>query len=90
MLHARSSSTGAPPMTKQFSPRRQRKIDDMAFRNMSPNTHKVYAYAVANFAKFHRQYPDKLTRCCYRPRSGSMLETPSARDNSWTLGQLPG
>src|SRR4029078_13683270 len=47
-------------MTKQISPLRQRMIDDMAFRNMSPNTQKVYAYAVANFARFHRQSPDKL------------------------------
>ena len=28
-------------MTKQISPLRQRMIDDMAFRNMSPNTMKV-------------------------------------------------
>ena len=47
-------------MTNQISPLRQRMIDDMAFRNMSPNTQKVYAYAVANFARFHRQSPDKL------------------------------
>lgn len=47
-------------MTKRISPLRQRMIDDMAFRNMSPNTQKVYTYAVANFARFHRQSPDKL------------------------------
>jgi integrase-like protein len=47
-------------MTKQISPLRQRMIDDMAFLNMSPNTQKVYAYAVANFARFYRQSPDKL------------------------------
>jgi hypothetical protein len=47
-------------MTKQISPLRQRMIDDMAFRNMSPNTQKVDAYAVANFVRFHRQSPDKL------------------------------
>jgi hypothetical protein len=29
-------------------------IDDMAFRKMSPNTQKVYAYAVANFARFQK------------------------------------
>ena len=40
---------------------RQRMIDDMIFRNMSPNTQKVYAYAVANFARHHGQSPDKLT-----------------------------
>ncbi len=45
---------------KPISPLRQRMLDDMAFRNMSPNTQKVYTYAVANFARFHCQSPDKL------------------------------
>jgi site-specific recombinase XerD len=35
-------------------------IDDMNFRNMSPNTQKVYTYAVANFSAFHGRPPDKL------------------------------
>jgi site-specific recombinase XerD len=35
-------------------------LDDMAFRNMSPNTQKVYTYAVANFARFHGRSPDRL------------------------------
>jgi integrase/recombinase XerD len=47
-------------MMKKISPLRQRMIDDMTFRDMSPNTQKVYTYAVANFARFHRQSPDKL------------------------------
>ena len=47
-------------MTKQISPLRQRMIDDMKFRNMSPSTQKVYTYAVANFSAFHRRSPDKL------------------------------
>ncbi len=47
-------------MTKQISPLRHRMIDDMASRNMSPNTQKVYTYALANFAQFHRQSPDQL------------------------------
>ena len=47
-------------MTKQVSPLRQRMIDDMNFRNMSPNTQKVYTYAVANFSAFHGRTPDKL------------------------------
>jgi hypothetical protein len=38
-------------MSKPISPLRQRMIDDMAFRNMSPSTHKVYTYAVANFSE---------------------------------------
>ncbi len=47
-------------MTKQMTPLRQRMLDDMAMRNMSPSTQKVYTYAVGNFAKYHRQSPDKL------------------------------
>ena len=47
-------------MSKPMSPLRQRMIDDMTFRNMSPSTHKVYTYAVANFSTFHGRSPDKL------------------------------
>jgi site-specific recombinase XerD len=47
-------------MTKQISPLRQRMLDDMKFRNMSPSTQKVYTYAVANFSAFHGRSPDKL------------------------------
>ena len=35
-------------------------IDDMTFHNMSPSTHKVYTYAVANFSAFQGRSPDKL------------------------------
>ena len=47
-------------MSNPISPLRQRMIDDMTFRNMSPSTHKVYTYAVANFSTFHGRSPDKL------------------------------
>jgi len=47
-------------MSNPISPLRQRMIDDMTFRNMSPSTHKVYTYAVANFSAFHGRSPDKL------------------------------
>jgi site-specific recombinase XerD len=47
-------------MKKPISPLRQRMLDDMTFRNMSPNTLKVYSYAVANFSAFHGRSPDKL------------------------------
>jgi site-specific recombinase XerD len=47
-------------MTKPISPLRQRMLDDMTFRNMSPNTLKVYSYAVARFSAFHGRSPDKL------------------------------
>ena len=48
-------------MTEQSSPLRQRMIDDMKIRNMSQITQYVYVRAVANFARHHRQSPDKLT-----------------------------
>src|SRR5882724_5369927 len=47
-------------MTKQVSPLRQRMIDDMAIRNMSPNTQRAYIRAVKNFSHFGKS-PDKLT-----------------------------
>ena len=47
-------------MTKQISALRQRMIDVMTIRNMSPSTQKVYTYAVANFSAFHGRSPDKL------------------------------
>ena len=48
-------------MTKPISLLRQRMIDDMKIRNMSPNTQYIYTRAVANFSSFHQQSPDNLT-----------------------------
>jgi Phage integrase, N-terminal SAM-like domain len=48
-------------MSQQISPLRQRMIEDMTIRNMSPSTQKVYVAAVANFSIFHGRSPDKLT-----------------------------
>lgn len=48
-------------MSKQMTPLRQRMIEDMAIRNMSPSTQKIYVRAVANFSIFHGRSPDKLT-----------------------------
>ena len=47
-------------MSKPISPLRQRMLDDMKFRNMSPSTMNVYSRAVANFSAFHHRSPDKL------------------------------
>ncbi len=47
-------------MTKPISPLRQRMIDDMTMRNLSPSTHETYIRAVAQFSAFHRRSPDKL------------------------------
>ncbi len=48
-------------MTEQTTPLRQRMIEDMTIRNMSPSTQKIYVRAVANFSIFHGRSPDKLT-----------------------------
>ena len=48
-------------MTEQVSPLRQRMIEDMAIRNMSPNTQKAYIRAVKNFSLHFGRSPDKLT-----------------------------
>jgi Phage integrase, N-terminal SAM-like domain len=53
-------TTGVPPMTKPMSTLRRHMIEDRTIRNMSPNSQKVYTYAVANFAAFHAKSPDKL------------------------------
>jgi integrase/recombinase XerD len=47
-------------MTKQISPLRQRMIDDMKIRNLSPNTQSIYISAVARFSAYHRRSPDEL------------------------------
>jgi integrase/recombinase XerD len=48
-------------MPRQISPLRQRMIEDMTIRNMSPSTQKIYVAAVANFSIFHGRSPDRLT-----------------------------
>jgi site-specific recombinase XerD len=48
-------------MTQQISPLRQRTIDDMTIRNMSPLTQKSYIRAVKNFSLHFPRSPDKLT-----------------------------
>src|SRR6516162_10071632 len=52
--------TGGPQMSKQISPLRQRMIDDMTMRNLSPSSQETYIRAVAQFSAFHRRSPDKL------------------------------
>src|SRR5437762_2571302 len=53
--------TGASVMSVSVTPLRQRMIDDMAIRNMSPLTQKAYVRAVKNFSAFYKQSPNKLT-----------------------------
>jgi len=66
-------------MTKQITPLRQRMIDDMALRNMSPATQRVYINAVKNFSAFFGRSPDKLTFedvRTYRRRPGARWRAP--------------
>ena len=48
-------------MNVQVTLLRQRMIDDMKIRNMSPLTQKAYVRAVKNFSLYFRRSPDKLT-----------------------------
>jgi integrase/recombinase XerD len=48
-------------MTKPTTPLRQRMIEDMTIRNMSPLTQAHYVRAVAKFARQYGASPDKLT-----------------------------
>ncbi|MGA8863217.1 MAG: phage integrase N-terminal SAM-like domain-containing protein [Gallionella sp.] len=47
-------------MTKPISPLRQRMIDDMTMRNLSPNTQETYIRSVAQFSAFHQRSFDRL------------------------------
>lgn len=48
-------------MSKPTTPLRQRMIEDMTIRNMSPLTQAAYIRAVAKFAAYYHASPDKLT-----------------------------
>ena len=48
-------------MSQQISALRQRMIDDMTIRNMSPLTQKSYISEVKNFSEHFGKSPDKLT-----------------------------
>jgi integrase/recombinase XerD len=51
----------SPSIHKQTSPLRQRMIEDMQLRNMSPLTQKAYVRAIRNFVRFHgNRSPDEL------------------------------
>src|SRR5437016_12967516 len=43
-----------------ISPLRQRMIDDMMVRNLSPTTQQSYIYAVAKFSRYFNRSPERL------------------------------
>ena len=44
-----------------MSPLRQRMIEDMMVRNLSPSTQQSYIYAVAKFSRHFGRSPDRLS-----------------------------
>ena len=60
-------------MTEQVSPLRQRLIDDMMIRNMSPNTQKAYIRAVKNFSLHFGKSPDKGKSATIPPTIATFL-----------------
>jgi integrase/recombinase XerD len=51
---------------------RLRMIEDMKVRNLSPVTQRCYVHAVAKFAQYFKQSPDRLgRRRCAPTRSTS-------------------
>jgi integrase/recombinase XerD len=49
-------------MTRQITPLRQRMLDDMALRNMSPATQRGYINAVKNFSEPGKPFKPILDR----------------------------
>ena len=66
-------------MIKPISPLRQRMIDDMTMRNLSPSTQETYIRAVAQFSTFHRRSPDKLGARGWRCVVRGLAPPPSAQ-----------
>jgi len=44
----------------QMSPLRQRMIEDLTIRNLSPATQQSYLHAISKFSQFFRRSPDHL------------------------------
>ena len=67
-------------MTEQITPLRQRMLDDMALRNMSPPTQRGYVNAVKNFSE-----PGKP----FKPNRKRYYVGVTARKRSDTVGEFP-
>jgi hypothetical protein len=66
-------------MTKPITPLRQRMLDDMALRNMSPATQRVYISAVKNFSE-----PGKP----FKPNRKRYYVGVTVRNRSDTVGEI--
>ncbi len=73
-------------MSVRVTPLRQRMIDDMAIRDMSPLTRKAYVRAVKNFSRYFRRSPDVLT---FEDVRGYQLHLVSRGLSSRVSGECP-
>jgi site-specific recombinase XerD len=64
-----------------ISPLRQRMIDEMTLRGMSPRTHEAYLGAVLGLTRYYRRPPDQLTIEDIR---GYLLHLERERKVSWS------
>ncbi len=64
-----------------MTPLRQRMIEDMRLRNLSPHTVDAYVYAVAQFAKHYRRSPEELDAAQAR---AYLLHLVQDRHASWS------
>lgn len=63
--------------TQPISPLRQRMIDDMTLRKLSPQTQKAYIRAVRNFTRFFGQSPNAADG--HDPTFAQPLKSPSRK-----------
>ena len=61
MWSSHPSHSGQEPQMATISPLRQRMIEDMMIRNLSPATQQSYIYAVARFSRHFGCAPDQLS-----------------------------
>ena len=52
--------------TKPINPLRQRMLEDMALRKMSPHTQRNYIQYVVRFTRFLGRSPSTVVLCCYQ------------------------
>ena len=69
-------------VTRPVSPLRQRMIDDMTLRKLSPKTQSGYIRAVKSFTRFLGRSPDSATADDLRPSQLFLVDQGIASANS--------
>jgi hypothetical protein len=80
----------------QMNPLRQRMIEDLTIRNLSPATQQSYIHAVSKFSRFFRRSPVQLGYEEVRAyqvhlvgrRSTALIKASYARSDSWVNEEL--